>query len=228
VGYLSAELGPQPPEGYPEGREEFLLAQVRSLVFDKRPWGRAHALELADKNPDKFEQQLGAEIILRSEGDVPSAQKYLELARALRPDSDALVFETSLLKACTEGADRFCQSLEQAVKAHPDSIPLKRTLAVVLIEKEDYAGALALLESLETLDDRWDKLPYYKGMALGGLGRTTEGFALLGDYYAYSNPELALGYFRKALSGTEDAEKKKGLNKEIERISKDIRNAERK
>ncbi|TAL16707.1 hypothetical protein EPN96_08575 [bacterium] len=226
VGYLSAELGPQPAEGYPEGRDEFLLAQIRALGFDKRPWGRAHALELADKNPEKFERQLGAEIVLRSEGDITFAKKYLELAGTLRPRSDELLYEAALLKSTGEEPGLLQQALEEAVKTNPDSIPLKRTLSKLLVEKGDYAGALALLESLEASGDRWDKLPYQKGMALGGLGRTAEGFALLGDFYAYSNPELALGYLRKALAGTEDSEKKAGLKKEIERISGEMKSQE--
>ncbi|TLN23867.1 hypothetical protein FDZ71_02360 [bacterium] len=227
ITYLERELGPEPAKSSEEPYSPFDLALARSSSFAGNEWARAAAMAKAQKHRGECLSAIGAAALSRGRGEFGPAEKFLAEASSSCGDNPRFIHEEAMLKAARGEISASRALLEKIISQNPADFAAIKSAVRLACEAGDFKEAKILLEKFEAGGGAWDKLIYYKGMALGGLGLTSEGFALLGEHYAYSDPPLALNYYRKAIAGPLDAERKEALKKEIERLVKEVSAAQK-
>jgi predicted Zn-dependent protease len=200
--YLATSLPPPPAEG-PTVAELGPLwrAQARVLVQDPRDWGVRRFENRAQAYPESPDAHLGLALLVRVQGRYDSALASLETAAALAP-ADAEIRHERAVTLLRQGlVDEALAMLESLRSEGVATVPALRDLGWAYLEADQGEPALAVYDELTRRDPNWDKLDYYRGLALGKAGRAGEAHAALGDYYkSAGNRDLAAHHYREALS----------------------------
>jgi hypothetical protein len=99
------------------------------------------------------------------------------------------------------------------------SPPVLRDLAWAEIETDHGAAALSVCEDLAALDPDWSELPYFRGMALGKIGKGGEAHSELGRYYRDRNPELSIRHFKQALETLPPGDERSKIEDELKHLA---------
>ncbi|PLX43668.1 MAG: hypothetical protein C0609_07720 [Deltaproteobacteria bacterium] len=220
--YMAAELaGVAEMKAHPS--PEFLLLQARVLTIDKRSWGPAEVVIRANENPGDYEAQIGAARVLSSIGKYPDAEKAIANAKRLAPERREHVYEDAMVRVSTGRSEGLVEELYAMWEGGEADEALKRTLALLAVEKGKPEIAVNVLNELSVSNSIWRKIDYYRGMAFGGVGRKAEGFAYLALYLRYINPRQSLDYASKAILSLPAGDLKERLEREIDGLKKDVK-----
>jgi predicted Zn-dependent protease len=216
---LAAQLGQTPQEPSRDDIWSFRLLQTRVLVFDPKPWGVSTAVGRADAEPNRYEAQLAAAVLLRSAGRYEEAEARLAKAEALSPARPETAHERALILVRRGKLAQAANLLEGLRADGRATIPVLRDLTWIRTEAGEPEKALVILDELAKSDPRWEELPYRRGIALGKAGRAGEGYAELGKYYEVRDPERALRHYRAALESLPPGPRADEVRAAIERTA---------
>jgi len=223
--YMAAELAGVTEIASPPS-PKFLLLQARVLTIDKRSWGPAEVLDRAARNPTSYEAQIGAARILSSIGKYAEAERAIKDAKSIAPGRKEHLYEDAMVRVSTGRAEGLIDELRGIWERGEADEALKRTLALLAVERGKPDTAVEVLDELSASNSIWRKLDYYRGMAYGGIGRKAEGFAYLALYLRYINPRQSFDYAKKALETLPSGELKDRVEREIEGLKKDVKRLE--
>lgn len=109
-------------------------------------------------------------------GDLETARKYYE--RALQVNPDFAVAEANMAWVDAQEGKNLDVALELAQKAKslmPDVATISDTLAWVMYKKENYSGAIPLLEECVKMTPDSAEFRYHLGLALTAVGQKEAG-----------------------------------------------------
>jgi predicted Zn-dependent protease len=178
-------------------------AQARVLADDPRPWGQALLEQRAAENPESPDAQLSLAIGLEAAGRTRDAEVALKRARDRAPDDQEIIEETASLLLRMGRQEEGVASLEAQRARGTITEAALRDLGWSYLEAQEGARALAIYDDMAKRSEgghRWEKLDYYRGLALGKAGREGEAHATLGDYFrGAGDGQLSGWHYRQAL-----------------------------
>lgn len=192
-------LGPtQPRIESPES-----LKKVQIIIRMERPGREAVVQEyekLARQNPQNPEARhlLGFAQLLQ--GQLPEAQRNLELAQQLRPNNPGLQRDLGRLYSETGDFAAARQAFDRAVALDPTE-PLTFIYLGEMLEKSgDLRSAAGAYINAQNLAPLWERPPYRLGMVYGRLDRPGDGYYYLGRSYALQDEdERAIADYERAI-----------------------------
>lgn len=202
--YLAASLGSARPVS-PKTEEIAALrrVQARILAEDPRPWGLALLEKRAADEPENAGALIGLAVVLKGAGRYGDAARAAARARALAPDDPEILHETASIQVLQGRATEGMELLESLRSRGGATEPVLRDLGWNYLETEQGEKALAVYDELAQRaagTKGWEKLDYYRGLALGKAGREGEAHASLGRYYQRAGAfEVAQRHYREAV-----------------------------
>ncbi len=198
--YLASVL-PPPVKAPGRGSLEGLWrAQARVLVQDPREWGERLLRERTREHPDSPAAWLGLALLQRKAGRYDDALSSLARAGSLAPGDPEIVHEKAAILLRQGRRDQAVALLEGLRQGGEAPLPALSELGWIYLEADQGEKALGVYDEIARRFPGWEKLGYYRGMALGKAGREGEGHAALGDYYRdRGRPDLAARHYRIAL-----------------------------
>lgn len=198
--YLADAL-PSPQEGVHDGPGPSPLwrVQARVLTMDRRSWGLDLFRERVTDYPKSCDARLGLAIIERAQGKYDEALAALA-APPCKDSDDPEVLHERAVTLIREGQVAEGLAELEALRARgAATVPALMDLGWFYLESDDGEKALAVYDELASEDPGWEKLGYYRGLALGKAGREGEAHLSLADYYrASGQPALAARHYREA------------------------------
>ena len=218
--YLAAAL---PPRGEKPrvgaSLEGLWRAQARVLLHDPREWGERLLRERTREHPDSPAAWLGLALLHRKAGRYDDALSCLERAEALAPGDPEILHEkaaTLLRQGRRAEAVALLEGLRRGGKA---PLPALAELGWIYLEADQGEQALGVYDEIARRFPGWEKLGYYRGMALGKAGRAGEGHAALGDYYRdQGRPRLAARHYRIALERLPEGELREQVRRRLAQL----------
>ena len=192
-------LGPtQPRVESPES-----LKKVQMIIRMERPGREAVVQEyekVARQNPQNAEalHLLGFAHLLQ--GQLPEAQRNLELAQQLKPNNPGLQRDLGRLYSEIGNFASSRQAFDRAVALDP-SEPLTFLYLGEMLEKSgDLRSAAGAYINAQNLAPLWERPPYRLGMVYGKLDRPGDGYYYLGRSYALQDEdERAIADYERAI-----------------------------
>ena len=192
-------LGPmQPRIESPES-----LKKVQIIIRMERPGREAVVQEyekLARQNPQNAETRhlLGFAQLLQ--GQLPEAQRNLELAQRLKPNNPGLQRDLGRLYSEMGNFASSRQAFDRAVALEP-SEPLTFIYLGEMLEKSgDLRSAAGAYLNAQNLAPLWERPPYRLGMVYGRLDRPGDGYYYLGrSYMLQDEDERAIADYERAI-----------------------------
>ncbi len=222
-----ADMMPPGTKPRPEDPERLWRAQARVLVEDPRPWGEDLFRQRTREHPRSAAAWLGLALLVRNRGLYDQALEALGQAEKLAPSDPEILHERAVTWLRQGRTAEAVSLLERLRKEGRATVPALRDLGWTYLEADRGEEALAVYDDLARIDPEWDKLPYYRGMALGKAGRPGEGHALLGDYYrSVGRIALAVRHYRQALEDLPPGARRSEVEKALREL-RDRRRRER-
>jgi len=196
-------------------------AQARVLAEDPRPWGQAWAEQKAKQFPESADAHLGLALLLRARGRYDEALTALARAAELQPEDPEILHvqaATGLRQGRVEEAVGALEALRNRGVA---TTPALRDLGWAYLEREEGAKALAVYDELGAREPGWDRLPYFRGLALGKAGRAGEAHVSLGDYYRDTGQrDLARRHYEEALRRLPEGPERERVRDGVEELKR--------
>ncbi|NTU59707.1 MAG: M48 family metalloprotease, partial [Deltaproteobacteria bacterium] len=202
--YLSDALGgTRPLPRDPASVSRLWRVQGRVLAQDPRPWGLSMMEKRAADNPANASAQLAFAVVLRGAGRYGDAERTITAARALAPEDPEILHEAATIELLRGRRAEGLAILEGLRTKGIATEPALRELGWNYLEAEEGEKALGVYAEIAKRSEGrppWDRLDYYRGLALGKAGREGEAHQTLGDYYRRTgDPQLAVKHYREAL-----------------------------
>ncbi len=217
--YLAAMIqGRSVPDrpGLPEG---LWRAQARVFVAVARDAGEALFLQRTREHPSSASAWLGLALLVREAGRYDEALDALAKAEELAPGDPEILHEKAVTWLRQGRRDDALGLLERLRRSGKAPLPALKDLAWAYLEADQPENALSVYDEIARVDPDWEKLPYYRGLALGKAGRTGEGHELLGDYYRrVGRLELAARHYRLALKALPGGERREAVREKLQKL----------
>ncbi|GAB4259165.1 MAG: hypothetical protein Kow0092_07190 [Deferrisomatales bacterium] len=198
--YLAAALPPPEAGARSAGPGRLWRIQARVLVEDPRPWGLEFARERVRAHPQSADAHLALGLLLRARGRYDEALAHLDRAAGLAPGDAEVLHEAAVTRIRKGLVEEGVKELESLRVQGEAGEAVLRDLGWAYLEAGRAEAALSVYDELAGRGSSWERLDYYRGLALGRAGREGEGHAALGDYYRRAGrPELAARHYRAAL-----------------------------
>ena len=217
--YLAAVLKGRPPEKPARPPEGLWRAQARVLVAVSRDAGEALFRQRAREHPASASAWLGLALLVREAGRYDEALEALAKAEKLAPGDPEILHEKAATWLRQGRRDDALGLLERLRASGRAPLPALKDLAWTYLEADQPENALSVYDEIARVDPDWEKLPYYRGLALGKAGRTGEGHELLGDYYrSVGRLDLAARHYRLALKALPEGERREAVQKKLQAL----------
>ncbi len=214
--YLAALLQGRPP-GRPAAVPEGLWrAQARVLVAVSRQTGEELFRQRTREHPSSASAWLGLALLVREAGRYDEALEALARAEALAPGDPEVLHEKAATWLRQGRRDDALALLERLRRSGGAPLPALKDLGWAYLEADQPEKALPVYDEIARVDPDWEKLPYYRGLALGKAGRTGEGHELLGDYYRrVGRLKLAARHYRLAVKALPEGERREAVRRKL-------------
>ncbi len=199
--YLADSLREEPaPEKDPKALGPLWRAQARVLAAAPTSWGVGFFEQRVRDYPDSADARLGLAVVLQGQGRLDEALAQTRKGLELRPDDPELVDEGARILFRRGRVEEGTKVLEGLHARGEATVGALQDLGWAYLEADQGAKALCIYDEIAARDPRWPKLNYFRGLALGKMGREGEAHALLGDYYRdQGRPDLAFRHYEKAV-----------------------------